>query len=175
MNSSDALTCIGRITKRWGFQDEVLISLREGAALPKKKSEPVYVMIDGRPVPFFVKNMQPQGKKGAIVAFYDMSDFLLQSILQCEVFVSEKQPETTPATNPQDALAGYSVHDQAQGFIGTVSHLMDREIQPVLVILFENQEILIPFTPEIIRKTDHKKRIMLINAPDGLIDLYLNP
>jgi 16S rRNA processing protein RimM len=175
MNPLDALVCIGRITKKWGFGHEVLIALKDGNAWPRKISEPVYVMIAHRPVPFFVHSSEPQGKKGVIVTFHDMSDFLLQTILQCDVFLSPVTQETGHTEIPQNTLVGYSVTDRSRGFIGTVFELMEREIQPLLVIVQDDVEVLIPYTPEIIRKTNHKKRTILIEAPEGLIDLYLNP
>lgn len=175
MNPFDTLVGIGRITKKWGFGLEVMISLKEGESWPAKIKEPVFIRIADKPVPFFVEASKLQGKKGVVASFHDMSEFLLNSILHCEVYRSASNGKTTHSTETHQPLSGYIVMDKTMGEIGIADHLMEREIQPVLVVKQDELEILIPYTAEIITKTDHKKRRILIEAPEGLIDLYLNP
>jgi 16S rRNA processing protein RimM len=38
----------------------------------------------------------------------------------------------------------------------------------------EGKEVLIPIQDEIIMEVDRKNKSILVDAPDGLIDLYLN-
>ncbi len=71
-------------------------------------------------------------------------------------------------------VKGFDVHDQKHGLIGKIETVIDQTSQPILQIGFEGKEILIPITDEIIQNVDRKKKRMDIEAPEGLIDIYLD-
>jgi len=70
-------------------------------------------------------------------------------------------------------VTGYEVYDKTHGFVGVVESVLDQTYQAILQITFEDKEILIPITDEIIKDVDRDKKRIDIEAPDGLIDIYL--
>ena len=70
-------------------------------------------------------------------------------------------------------IPGFKVVDAAHGEIGVVKEVMERSVQPVLIIKQGYEEILIPVTDHIIQKVDRDAKVLYVTAPEGLIDLYL--
>lgn len=70
-------------------------------------------------------------------------------------------------------IAGFKVIDAEHGELGVAKDVMERPPQPVLIIKYGYDEILIPLTKDIIQKVDREKKELHVKAPEGLIDLYL--
>ncbi len=70
-------------------------------------------------------------------------------------------------------IPGFKVIDEVHGEIGVVKEVMERSVQPVVIIKQGYEEILIPITEHIIQKVDRKEKVLYVKAPEGLIDIYL--
>jgi len=55
-----------------------------------------------------------------------------------------------------------------------VEQVLENLQQEILQIRFRKKEILIPLVEVIFKKINRRQKKLFINAPDGLIDLYLN-
>lgn len=176
MIARDQAVKAGTITRKWGFEGEVLLKLGEELSHLKMLPESVFVEIQGRLIPFLVLTARNQGPGTFVVLLADSAPPVFERMLHAPVWMlhtdlkGSKKPSNTAA-----ALEGYEVSDKIFGTIGTVLEVWSREEQPLLVVDHAGTEVLIPMDPGIIRKTDHKKRRIHIEAPEGLIDMYLNP
>jgi 16S rRNA processing protein RimM len=70
-------------------------------------------------------------------------------------------------------IPGFKVVDEEAGEIGAAHEVMDRMMQPVLVIKKGYTEILIPLADGVVKNVDRENKTLHIAAPAGLIDLYL--
>jgi 16S rRNA processing protein RimM len=70
-------------------------------------------------------------------------------------------------------IIGYRVTDQTHGDIGIIEDVLDLPHQALFQIRFGEKEILIPVVDEIILKIDKRQKLLLIRAPEGLIEIYL--
>nr|NQU90477.1 16S rRNA processing protein RimM [Bacteroidota bacterium] len=70
-------------------------------------------------------------------------------------------------------IIGYAVQDKYHGRIGTVEQVLERQHQDILQIVLEGREILVPIADEIFININRSEKIIYIDAPEGLIDLYL--
>lgn len=70
-------------------------------------------------------------------------------------------------------LVGYTVMDEIKGNLGKVKEIMQAGPQETLIVEHPETDILIPFVPQIVIKTDHPARILHTRCPEGLVDLYL--
>lgn len=69
-------------------------------------------------------------------------------------------------------LIGYLVIDKYHGEIGIVEDIIDNGSQQILQIVRGEYEVLVPAVDPFIIKKDKEARILHIEAPEGLIDLY---
>lgn len=70
-------------------------------------------------------------------------------------------------------VIGFAVIDEKHGDIGKIDRVIDLPNNPLFAVIFKDKEILLPITDEIIKKVDRKKKIIQVEAPEGLVELYL--
>ena len=67
-----------------------------------------------------------------------------------------------------------SIEDIVKGPIGKVTGVADLKLNPLLIIDFNGKEILLPLFDGLIVNVDRESKQLKVNAPEGLIDLYLD-
>ena len=70
-------------------------------------------------------------------------------------------------------VVGFSVIDEQKGDIGTLASVIDHPAQPLFQVMKNGIEILIPVIDPVIKRVDREQKTLFIEAPNGLIDLYL--
>lgn len=164
---------IGYISKAYGFKGELKCSL-EVECLSEDLPDFLWIYLDGKPVPFFVEEYSlSQGN--LILKFEDLTteeqaQKLKNTSIYCQDELFEDYFEREESL---DDLIGFEVIDKNKGSIGVIDSIIENSIQPKLVILFEEKEILIPYTESIILSIDEEEGIIEIEAPEGLIEMYL--
>ena len=72
-------------------------------------------------------------------------------------------------------IIGYHVIDAKYGFLGKLQEIIENKTQDLLVIQSENNiEIFIPFVDDFVKEINHHEKCINIEAPQGLIEIYLN-
>jgi len=70
-------------------------------------------------------------------------------------------------------LIGFGVTDLKHGYIGQITQLLELRGHSLLQIDSDGKEVLIPYRDEIILSVDELRKTLHIEAPEGLIELYL--
>ena len=70
-------------------------------------------------------------------------------------------------------VIGYKVEDLKKGPIGTITAINDMTSQALFEIDFNGNQILIPMNDGFIHKLDKEQKLLIVDTPEGLIDLYL--
>lgn len=164
---------LGNITKKQGFENKVVILGNAHSLKANSLPESVFISIDGKLIPFCIYSAEQQSKKSLIVRFMDISDQLIERILKKDVYVLKNEIEISVEKAGIADINGFDVYDKNLGLIGKAVQLIEREIQPILIVLSKNTEVMIPWTDEIIIRTDFKRKRIDAIIPDGLLDLYL--
>ena len=71
-------------------------------------------------------------------------------------------------------IIGYQVEDEHMGLLGIVKEVVSLGAQDVVVMIYQNREVLIPLTEEIIPRINKKDKMVYTILPEGLLDIYLN-
>lgn len=171
----DELFQLGKIVRTFGSKGELIFQVDTEIFSQIKKLESVFLKINENLVPFFIEIIQPKSKGQVLVKFLDVND--ADDALQlagCAAFIPRNLlPKPKRAQLDSYDIDGFSVVDATHGLIGTVSHVLDLPQQSLLAIDFNGKEILVPVVEEIITQVDRKKKTIHIEAPEGLIELYL--
>jgi 16S rRNA processing protein RimM len=70
-------------------------------------------------------------------------------------------------------VKGFRVVDESYGDIGVIQTVIEYPAQPLFQIMKGDKEILVPVIDPVIKKVDRENKTIYIDAPNGLIDLYL--
>ncbi len=171
----DELFLLGKIVRSFGPKGELVCQLDAEILSKLKKLESVYLKINEDLVPFFIEYLQPRPKNQAIVKFLDIdTPEEAETLGSCSVYIPNTLlPKRKGVSLQSNEIEGYTVIDAIKGEIGFVSNLLELPQQILLEINFDGKEILVPVVDEIVKSIDSKNKVIHIEAPEGLIDLYL--
>jgi len=166
---NDSLSAVADVQKTFGSHGELIIKLRPDAPEEIDVKEPVFVMIDGLPVPFYFKSFEARGNHRAQVIFDDMeSQKLADDLVGKTLLLPDSEPSSADSEND---LTGYKVHDKHYGEIGVVSGFMDIPANPCLQIDYNGRKLLVPFHAAIVIKINNRRRTLETLLPEGLLEL----
>jgi len=145
--------------------------------LEKYADEPVFLLLDGAPVPFFIadEGLTVRNHTSYIVKF-DYVDTLAQAgrLVGCEVLFEKRMLEgQEPEESGYDIfeLIGFEVKDQVSEETGEVADVADYSGNVVLTVSIMNKEILLPFSENYICKIDFEHSRLLVQIPRELVEL----
>lgn len=81
-------------------------------------------------------------------------------------------PELKPGQFYYHDIPGYQVVDQKLGRLGKVREVREMPAQDILVMDYQESEILIPITWNIVLEANHETREIHTHLPDGHLDVY---
>ena len=58
--------------------------------------------------------------------------------------------------------------------MGVLESIIDLSVNPLIQVMNGTKEVLIPLLDDLVKKVDRDNKILHINAPSGLISLYLD-
>ncbi|MBL7933280.1 MAG: hypothetical protein JNL60_15345 [Bacteroidia bacterium] len=68
---------------------------------------------------------------------------------------------------------GYEVIDEKHGLLGKVNGMSDNGQQVLLSLEYKGNEVILPLVEDFIKSLDEKAKRLHYQAPEGLIDIYL--
>ena len=138
--------------------------------------ESVFVEINKHLVPFFIETSSLHKGDFLRTRFEDVSsEEEAEKILGCEVYLPLSMlPELEGDKFYFHEVIGFDAEDQRLGNVGKIVGINDTSAQPLFEILKGDIEILIPMIDDFIVKVDRENKKIILNTPEGLIDLYLN-
>ena len=138
-------------------------------------NKPVFLLIEGIPVPFFIQEIKHAANLVLKLQFID-SEEQAQKYSNIDVLVKiDVLPDTNDAEYEDEFtdLEGFEVFDENFGYIGKIILFNEIPGNIVFETEFKGKNIIIPWNEDIIKAIDYDNRKIIINAPEGLIQLYL--
>ena len=166
---------LGKIVKKYSFKGEVLIKLDTDEPELYEHLDALFIDLRNNLVPFFIESSQLHKSELLRVKFEEVDTELdADSILKCDVFLPlEFLPKLEDDKFYFHEVVGYTVEDVHFGKVGTIKSINDTSSQALFEIDRDGIEILIPMNDDFIKKVDKKKKLIIVETPEGLIDLYL--
>ncbi len=167
---------LGKIVSKFSFKGEVLIKLDTDEPEEYTGMESVFVDYNENLVPFFIERSGLHRSTLLRVKFEDVdSEEDAEDIMKCDVYLPLSQlPELDGDKFYFHEIIGFTVEDIHYGTVGKITAINDSTAQSRFEIDKNGQQVLIPLNDEFIEKLDKKNKIIFVNTPEGLIDLYLD-
>jgi 16S rRNA processing protein RimM len=167
---------VGYIIKPHGLKGDVQIYLDVDDPKQYKNMESVFVLQGQSLVPFFLISMSLNRDK-AIVNFEDIDTIEMAKALKgLELYMPlAALPQLEGEDFYYHEIQGFLLKDEKLGDLGTVSSVVDAGHQLLIAVAHDSgKEILIPLSDELIVSLDKKSKLIIMNVPEGLVDVYLN-
>lgn len=164
---------LGKITKPFGFKGQVVMFLDVDCPDDYAELDSAFIEIKGNLVPYFFKIENINGNK-AIATFEELKPEEAQALVGHEMYLPlDMLPKLTGNQFYFHEVVGFRVIDEEHGDIGVIQSIIEYPAQPLFQIDKDGTEILIPVIDPIIKNVNRTLKTITINAPTGLIDLYL--
>ena len=166
---------LGKIVKKYSFKGELLVTLDTDEPEMYTEMESVFVELNHNLVPFFIESVSLHKSRMLRIQFEDVySESEADQLIGSELYLPlDLLPPLEGNKFYFHEVIGFKVKDTQKGDIGTLSGVNDQTAQALFVIDFNGTEILIPINDQFIKEVNRKESFILLDTPEGLIDLYL--
>ncbi len=166
---------LGYISKRSGNQGELTFVLDVDNPFRYSKLDSVFIDLNNSLVPFFIKRIQIRNTNATVqlegIDTIEKAEELIKHGLYLPL---TSLPQLSGKKFYFHEMPGYTVTDKQYGDIGIIEEVMDFPQQAIFKIKMKQHEILIPAKDEFIIRIDRNKKHLEVDAPEGLIDLYIS-
>ena len=174
----DNLQQVAQVLKSNGTDGELVMGFREVAPEDINVKEPVFIVFDGLPVPFFIESFVKRGNSKALVRLTDICSMEdVEEIAGKAVYVEEESlPELSLEDDGFAALIGWMLltpsDDQPDSSlieVGEITDFMDIPNNPCIEVETENGAVMIPLHEDLILSVDPEYQEIIMQIPAGLL------
>ena len=190
---------VAQVLKSNGTDGELVLGFREIAPEDINLQEPVFIVFDGLPVPFYIESFAKRGNTKALVrltGICSMED--VEEIAGKAVYIEEEQlPEMSIEEDGYAALVGWVLLTPAGDFstslemteeesemteeesemteepelieVGEITDFLDIPNNPCIEVETENGAVMIPLHEDLILSVDPEYQEIIMQIPAGLI------
>ena len=189
---------VAQVLKSNGTDGELVLGFREIAPEDINLQEPVFIIFDGLPVPFYIESFQKRGNTKALVRLTDIcSQEDVEEIAGKAVYIEEDGlPEMSLEEDGFAALVGWvlltpaGIPDQVGDDeeiagedeemdgedeemelyeVGEITDFIDIPNNPCIEVETENGAVMIPLHEDLILSVDPENRELIMEVPEGLL------
>ena len=166
---------LGKIVKKYSFKGELLVKLDTDDPSIYTKMESVFIDKNKSLIPFFIERSSLHKSTLLRVKFEDIdSEEDADKLLKSELYLPlEFLPQLTGNKFYYHEIVGFEAEDLSFGLVGIVKGVNDTTNQAILEIDRNGSEILIPLIDDFIKSVDRAQKKIILEVPEGLIDIYL--
>ena len=184
--TTDDLQQIAQVLKSNGTDGELVMSFRSIAPEDINLQEPVFIVFDGLPVPFFIESFTKRGNSKALVRLTgihcqeDVDEISGKAVYIEESEALELSLEEdgfaalvgwillTPSTSPNDSEE-VSPEDMELIEVGEITDFIDIPNNPCIEVETKNGAVMIPLHEDLILSLDPEYQEIIMQIPEGLL------
>ena len=162
MAGYDNLQQVAQVLKSNGTDGELVMGFREIAPEDINLQEPVFIIFDGLPVPFYIEEFTKRGNTKALVHLTDITSMEdVEEITGKAVYIEAEQlPEMSIEEDGYAALVGWMLLMPAEEEeptlieVGEITDFLDIPNNPCIEVETENGAVMIPLHEDLILSVD---------------------
>ena len=179
MAGYENLQQIAQVLKSNGTDGELVMGFREIAPEDINLNEPVFIIFDGLPVPFYIESFAKRGNTKALVRLTDICSMEdVEEIAGKPVYIeADNLPEMSLEEDGYAALVGWMVltpenaddMDSDLYEVGEITDFIDIPNNLCIEVETENGAIMIPLHEDLILSLDPEYQEIIMQIPAGLL------
>ena len=165
---------IGKIVAAHGLNGELVLKHVLGKKTSLKGLQAVFIEDKKKSfLPWFIQSATIKNEEEVYLVLegVNVREAAIKFI-QKELWVPEEEFKKFAAKSSPVNLLGYSIINEKQN-LGVILEVIEQPHQLLCRLEIKNKEVLIPLNESSLIKVDHKKKEVLVQLPDGLLDIYL--
>ncbi|MBN2263254.1 MAG: hypothetical protein JW735_10090 [Prolixibacteraceae bacterium] len=159
------------VKKPHGVNGQMLIIFNQGIEIDEESAEYLFIETEGLPVPFNVEQFEWRDDQSALIKlrFIDNKE-QAQSYTGYKCFF--EQINLADSNNELNIfmLKGYRLFDTNNQFIGTIEQIDDFGGNLVFTLNSNNNEIMIPYHPDLMHTFSPNNKTICMEIPEGLLE-----
>lgn len=165
---------LGKIVRKYSFKGELLIKLDTDQPEIYEHLDAVFIFVRNSLIPFFIETSQLHKSDLLRVKFEEVTtEEDADTLLKSDVYLPlELLPKLEGNKFYFHEVIGFTIIDSNFGTVGIIKGINDSTAQALFEVDREGIEILIPMNDEFIKEVNRKTKTILVETPEGLIDLY---
>lgn len=161
---------IGYFAKTHGIKGHLI--LKTESFFDTEELNALFVETGGSKAPYFITELR-ETNDAIIILLEDINSVeKAKTLTGKKVFIDSKFISEDEMA--EEDWSGFELIDKAFGSLGQILSTSDNGQQILVSILFKGKEVILPLVEEFIESIDEEKKIIRFNAPEGLIDIYLD-
>ncbi len=170
----DGYFLLGKIIRTHGYKGGLKAIFDVDQPQEYRELDMVFIESKDQLIPWIIDGIHFENNK-ANLALADVKDMEgAEKLVGHYLYLpDELLPRLTGNKFYYHEVIGFKVHDKQHGDIGLIDRIIELPNNPLFAISFNNKEILLPLTDKIIIKVDRRKKLIEVDAPEGLIEIYL--
>ena len=157
---------IGTVHKVHGTKGEIKLALSKQVLLKKW----AFLEFQGKPVPFYIEQKTGNADE-PIVKLEGINDPISAQALQGKNLLFPSNLVKASKANQVENVVGYALVDIALGQIGILKAIEELPNQLMLITNYKDKEVFIPAVEEFIVEIDDKRKQVLLDLPQGLLEI----
>lgn len=170
----EACFYLGTIVGKYSFKGELLVKTDTDNIESNTELLSVFIDIDNKLVPYFVKKCLVHKSSLLRFKFEDVNnEEIADTLIKKKIFLSlDLLPKLKGNKFYYHEVIGFKIIDKLKGELGIVENINDQTSQPLFEVTDGKKNILVPLHDDLLIEIDRKNKSILVNLPEGLIDLF---
>lgn len=165
----------GKIVATYGFKGDLVMIHQLGKKTSLKGLKAIFLEDKkGSFLPWFIESTRIKSETEIYIKLEGIhTKEGATPVLQKEVWLPEEEFQQYAAKTAPAALLGFEVLNEGNS-LGTILELIEQPHQMLCRLEINGKEVLIPLHEGSLKKIDQKKKQVVVELPEGLLDIYLS-
>lgn len=166
---------LGTVVGKYSFKGEVLLKLDTDEPALYQSLDSLFLEHHNGLIPYFLEKCVMH-KPGLLrLRLEDVnSEEDADRIVKSKAYLPlTKLPKLTGNAFYYHEVIGFTVSDKSLGVIGTITKVNEHTAQATFEVSAGDKTVLIPIVDDIIIQVNRDTKMILVETPPGLVDLYL--
>jgi 16S rRNA processing protein RimM len=165
---------IGKLVSVFGLKGEMILQHNLGKKTSLKGLQAIFIEErKGSFIPYFIEATRIKGEEDIYIKLEGVNvRETAVKLTQKEVWLPEADFKKYSAKSSPINLLGYTIIEKDKE-LGKILEVIEQPHQLLCRIDIEGKEVLIPLHEDTILKVDKKKQQVIVELPEGLLEIYL--
>lgn len=162
---------IGQLFKPIGTQGELKIDIEDMYWHDFFQNNHFFIKINGCFVPYFIENVKEKNHLLLKIEEIDTPEMAADFNLK-EMYLREQDIKSKEASEHKTltSLENYTIYN-LDVKIGEIVSIEEYPQQIIATVLYQNKQVLVPLVNGLIQNVDHETHCIIMNLPEGLLDV----